>query len=394
MKPFAARLENFGPSAFGEMTLLAQQHKAINLGQGFPDYSPPEFVLAAAQEAFRGANHQYSPPRGHARLQHALANALAPKLGYTPDALNEITITAGATQALYSVLQAIINPQDEVIILEPQFDVYTPQVLLAGGVPRPVQLQATDNGFVLDSEMLRAACNQRTKAILLNTPHNPTGKIFSGPELETIATLATEFNFYVISDEVYELIAFDAPHVSIASLPNMQDRTITIGSAGKMFSVTGWRVGWAVATPEISAALRRGSQWVTFCAATPVQEAVAIALENMGSYPQQLCNELQNKRDLLCAALNNVGLTPFVPAGGYFVVANASAFTNDANAFSKKLVTDFGVAAMPMNIFYAPENAQLSPVALRFAFCKEGSTLEEAAARLQKLKIPPSASRT
>ena len=274
-RPFAPRVTELAPNAFSAMTVLAQAHGAVNLGQGFPDFAVPAFVLEAARDAFTGGWHQYAPPRGWPRLQHAIATTLEPNLGYLPDALEEVTVTIGATQALHAALQTIIGTGDEVIILEPRFDSYSPQVRLCEGVPVPIALEVVDGCWVLDFDKLRAAMTTRTCAIILNTPHNPTGKVFTRAELEQLAAVALEFDLWVIADEVYDRLSFEAPHISMASLPGMRERTVTIGSAGKIFSVTGWRIGWAVAPPAFSAALRAAHQWVPFCATVPVQEAVA-----------------------------------------------------------------------------------------------------------------------
>jgi aspartate/methionine/tyrosine aminotransferase len=385
MKPTASRVDGYGPSAFGEMTLLAQKVGAVNLGQGFPDFQPEAFVLEAVREAFAAGVHQYAPPKGWPRLQRAISGLLASQLGFTPDPDTEVTITVGATQALYSSMQAILNPADETIVMLPKFDTYTPQIELAGSTPVYVALEPTPSGWALDLEQLRAAITNRTKLLMLNTPHNPTGKVFSVTELEGIAQIALEFDLYVIADEVYDRLFFERPHVSIASLPGMRERTITIGSAGKIFGVTGWRIGWTVASPDVTAAIRRGAQWVPFAAATPVQEAIAIALERMGpmGYETALRQDFQRKRDFLCASLTRAGFKPWIPEGSYYIVADASNLTDDPMAFSRWMVTEAKLAAMPGNIFYPPETASSAPPFFRFAFCKTQATLDAAAEHLE-----------
>ncbi len=387
MKDYALRNSSFLPSAFGEMTLLAAQHGAVNLGQGFPDFTPPDFVLKAAQEAFAGHLHQYAPPRGHGRLQQALGRTLEPSLGFAPDPTLEITVHCGATQALHATMQALLEPGDEVIVLEPQFDTYTPQVLLAGGVPVYVPLHPKETTWELDFSQLRAACSSRTKLVLLNTPHNPTGKVFSRVELEQIAKIALEFDFYVIADEVYDRLVYDVPHISIASLPGMRDRTITIGSAGKMFSVTGWRIGWTVSSAAIANAIRAGLQWTTFAAATPVQEAIALCLERMNGvgYEQDFRSSFLAKRNFLSSALEGAGFKVWQPYGAYYIVADASRFTDDATAFSKRMVTEFKLAAMPMNVFYSASTRETAIPGFRFAFCKSAETLARAAQKLERI---------
>jgi aspartate/methionine/tyrosine aminotransferase len=400
MKPTARRVADFLPSAFGEMTLLANQHGAVNLGQGFPDFLPPSFVTEALRRVLADPQpqlQQYAPPRGWLALQQALAEAFAPSLGHQPDPLGEVTITVGATQALYSIMQALLEPGEEVIVFEPQFDTYTPQILLAGGQPRYVQLHpgppsAGADGWSFDEGELRAAINNNTKIILLNTPHNPTGKVFSRSELQTIADIAIEHNLYVLSDEVYDHLIYDGQHISIASLPGMRERTLTVGSAGKLFSVTGWRLGWIFASSQLSAAIRQGQQWATFAAATPVQQAVADCLHQavITDYYRQTIADFRQKRDLLAEALEEAAMLAWLPEGGYFIVADVhrwleAGFAANTSELSRRLVTEFGVAAMPASVFYSPATRQFAPASLRLAFCKRNETLMAASERLAKL---------
>ncbi len=386
-RPLAPRVTDLAPNAFSAMTVLAQQHGAVNLGQGFPDFPAPEFVLQAARDAFTTGWQQYASPRGWPRLQHAIAMTLEPNLGYLPDAVEEVTVTIGATQALHAALQTIVSAGDEVIILEPRFDSYSPQVRLCDGVPVPIALEVVDGRWVLDFDKLRAAITARTCAIILNTPHNPTGKVFTQAELEEIAALALEFDLWVIADEVYDRLSFEAPHISIASLPLMRERTVTIGSAGKIFSVTGWRIGWTVAPSGFSAALRAAHQWVPFCATVPVQEAVAVALElaQTNGYYASLNAQFKTARDYFVPVLERVGFKVLEPQGGYFIIASCDALTRDVLEFSRFLVTEIGVAAMPVPLFHDPETRHLALPALRFAFCKRMETLQAAATRLERL---------
>ncbi len=385
MKPLASRVAHFAPSPFSAMTALAVEHDAVNLGQGFPDFSPPDFVLKAAQTAFSSNLHQYAPPRGHARLQRALSANLEASLGFTPDPESEVTITVGATQAMYSSIQALLEPGDEAIILEPTYDMYAPQVSLSGGIAKYLPLES-ENNFALNLSKLRELCSSKTKILILNTPNNPTGKVFSRLELEGIAALALEFDFYVLSDEAYDRLVYGVEHLRIASLPGMSERTVTIGSAGKMFSVTGWRIGWAISSAPIAAAIRRGAQWVPFAAATPVQEAIAIALEETktNNYFANFQSEMLERRDFLANILTSAGLSIWLPEGGYFINANTARFSSDTNELAKKFVTDIGVATMPMQMFYSSDHAYLAPKALRFAFCKTLETLENAGKRLTR----------
>jgi aspartate/methionine/tyrosine aminotransferase len=384
-RSLARRVTYLAPNAFTAMTMLAQQHGAVNLGQGFPDFDPPAFALEAAQEAFRTGWQQYAPPRGWPRLLHAIAATLESNLGYLPDAMDEITVTVGATQALHAALQTILEPGHEVIILEPRFDSYSPQVLLCDGVPVRVALEVVDGQWTLDLEKVRAAITPGTRAIILNTPHNPTGKVFTRAELEGIASLALEHDLWIIADEVYDRLVFDGAHVSVASLPGMRERTITIGSAGKIFSVTGWRVGWAVAPAAFSAALRAGHQWIPFCAAPPVQEAVAVALEvsRTNGYYADLNARFKAARDYFVPVLERAGFKPLVPEGGYFVIADTRGLTDDVLGFAQRLVTEVGVAAMPVPLFHDADTRAGALPALRFAFCKRLETLEAAAVKLE-----------
>jgi aspartate/methionine/tyrosine aminotransferase len=387
VKATAMRVSSFGVNPFAAMTQLAVQTGAVNLGQGFPDYPPPAFVLEAAREAFGSQHHQYAPPRGWPRLQRAVSGALSASLGFEPDPELEVTITHGATEAMHAATQALLEPDDEAIILEPLYDMYAPQVGFAGATAKYVALERQDGTWKLNLETLRAACSSRTKVLILNTPHNPTGKVFSRTELEGIAALALEFDFYVLSDEAYDRLTFDVPHIPIASLPGMRERTVTIGSAGKTFNVTGWRVGWCIASPEVSAAIRRGHQWVPFAASTPVQEAVAICLEQAPNlnYFRDLPAGLGQKRDKLLEMLREANLEPEVPDGGYFVIVDTQRFATNTDEAAQRFVREFGIAAIPMTVFYAPEHKHLAPNCLRFAFCKSEATLAAAAEKFSRL---------
>jgi aspartate/methionine/tyrosine aminotransferase len=387
VKATAMRVSSFGVNPFAAMTQLAVQTGAVNLGQGFPDYPPPAFVLEAAREAFGSQHHQYAPPRGWPRLQRAVSGALSASLGFEPDPELEVTITHGATEAMHAATQALLEPDDEAIILEPLYDMYAPQVGFAGATAKYVALERKDGTWKLNLETLRAACSSRTKVLILNTPHNPTGKVFSRTELEGIAALALEFDFYVLSDEAYDRLTFDVPHIPIASLPGMRERTVTIGSAGKTFNVTGWRVGWCIASPEVSAAIRRGHQWVPFAASTPVQEAVAICLEQAPNlnYFRDLPAGLGQKRDKLLEMLREANLEPEVPDGGYFVIVDTQRFAANTDEAAQRFVREFGIAAIPMTVFYAPEHKHLAPNCLRFAFCKSEATLAAAAEKFSRL---------
>ena len=386
--PYAAqRIAPFGETVFAEYTRLAQRHNAVNLGQGFPDFAPPDFVMDAYREA-ASVPQQYPPLPGVPALLEAVSQKMSPPLGRSLEPVANIQITVGATEALFAAMQALIDPGDEVILLEPFYDAYPADVTMAGGVPRFVALHPQRDGtWGLDVGELERAFSDKTKAILLNTPHNPTGKVFSTDELEAVIHLAQKHDALIISDEVYEHIAF-TPHVSVASRPGGWERTLTVSSIGKTFSVTGWKVGWAVGPETLITALRRAHQWIPFTVATPLQHASAQVLREAagGEYYLELCNTYRRKRDLLLDALQKTPLEPLVPQGGYFVIADASAlgFEDDV-ALCRWLPKEIGVAAIPPSAFYSEAHKEQAKRLVRFAFCKSDEALLEAGARLQSL---------
>ena len=384
----ADRIAGFGTAIFTEITALAVKHEAVNLGQGFPDFAAPDFVKQAAARHIRDDRNQYAASPGVPRLRAALADdwrRLYPR-ARAVDPATEITVGSGATELLHDAVLATVNPGDEVIVFEPAYDAYAPDVTMAGGVARAVPLAPPDWRF--DPERLAAAFGPRTRALILNTPHNPTGKVFSAAELEAIAGLCRRHDVLVISDEVYAEILFDgAAHVPIATLPEMFDRTITIGSMGKTFSVTGWKVGWAIAPPLLSTAVRAVHQFVTFTNSAPFQEALADVLPAAAGngYYAQLRADYTRRRDLLAGVLRGAGLEPLPIGGAYFLLTDVGrlGFRDDGD-FCRKLVTDIGVAAIPTSVFYArPESA---PPVARFCFAKRDETILAAAPRLAKLR--------
>jgi len=391
MRPVGSdRIAGFGTSIFTEITALAVKHEAVNLGQGFPDFAAPDFVKQAAARHIRDDRNQYAASPGVPRLRAALADdwrRLYPH-ARAVDPTTEITVGSGATEMLHDAVLATVDPADEVIVFDPAYDAYAPDVLMAGGIVRAVPLMPPDWRF--DPERLAAAFGPRTRALILNTPHNPTGKVFSAAELEVIAALCRRHDVLVISDEVYCEILFDgAAHVPIATLPEMFDRTITIGSMGKTFSVTGWKVGWAVAPAPLSAAVRAVHQFVTFTNSAPFQEALADVLPAAAGngYYAQLRADYTRRRDLLAGVLRGAGLEPLPIGGAYFLLTDVGrlGFGDDGD-FCRKLVTEIGVAAIPTSVFYArPESA--APVA-RFCFAKRDETILAAAPRLAKLRVP------
>ncbi|MET9377785.1 pyridoxal phosphate-dependent aminotransferase [Streptomyces sp. NPDC002992] len=380
------RLAAFGTTIFAEMSALALRTGAINLGQGFPDTDGPEQIREAAVRALRdGRGNQYPPGPGVPELREAVAEHQLKHYGLTYDPDTEVLVTVGATEAIAASLLALLEPGDEVIALEPYYDSYAACIAMAGGTRVPVTLRPHDGAFRLDLDELRAAVTDRTRLILLNTPHNPTGTVLSRAELTAIAELAQERNLLVVTDEVYEHLVFDgAEHLPIASLPGMRERTVTIGSAGKTFSFTGWKVGWITATPELTAAVRSAKQFLTYVASGPFQYAVAEALRLPDTYFDDLRADLLARRDLLSDGLAGAGFTVYRPAGTYFVTADIRPLgTSDGIAFCRALPERAGVVAIPNAVFY--DHREAGAPFVRFAFCKQRQVLEEAVARLKAL---------
>lgn len=383
------RVHGFGTSVFTEMSRLAAEHGAVNLGQGFPDFEGPDFVKEAAKAAIDAGRNQYAPSHGVPRLRTAIAATWTRETGREVDPEWEVTVTSGATEALFDALQAFLGPGDEVVAFEPFYDAYPAAAALAGGRLRPVTLRPPDWSF--DPEELAAAFGPRTRVLLLNTPHNPTGKVFRRDELSAIADLCRERDVIVLSDEVYDRIVFEgAVHVSPATLPGMWERTLAINSTGKTFSLTGWKVGYAVGPAPLHAALRAVHQFVTFATATPFQEAFATALEaapGLGYY-DRLREEYAARRERLRSVLEGAGLRTLPVAGAYFLLADiAGRGFGDDVAFCRYLTTELGVAAVPPSAFYA--DPSLAPLLARFCFAKKAETLRQAADHLRRLPPRP-----
>ena len=383
----ARRLAGFGASIFSEMSRLAVQHGAVNLGQGFPDFPGPDFVKSAAREAIDADHNQYAISHGTPRLRRAIAATWGRDYGRAIDPDAEITVTSGATEAIADAMLAFLDPGDEVVVFEPFYDAYVPVITFAGGVPRFVTLQTPDWSF--DPAELAAAFSPRTRMILLNTPHNPTGKVFTRDELMLIGDLAARHDALIVTDEVYDRIVFTdtgARHIPMATLPGMWERTLTLNSTGKTFSMTGWKIGYAVGPAPLNAALRAVHQFVTFATSTPFQEAMATALEVAAErgYYDQLRAEYTERRDLLANALHAANL-PTLPVGGsYFLLTDIGhlGFPDDA-AFCRHLAAEIGVAAIPPSAFYADPSR--APLLARFCFAKRPETIAAAAERLAKL---------
>jgi len=384
--PQADRLSGIGTSIFSEITALAVQHGAVNLGQGFPDFAAPAFVKEAAARHIREDRNQYAASPGVPRLRRALADDWRRRHPEAPvgDPDAEITVAAGATELLHDALLAVVNPGDEVVLFEPAYDAYGPDIAMAGGIPRYVRLQGP--GFTFDPARLAAAFGPRTRALILNSPHNPTGKIFSREELESVAQLCRAHDVLVISDEVYAEIYLDAAPTAIATLPGMRQRTITIESMGKTYSVTGWKVGWAYAAAPLSAALRAVHQFVTFTNGAPFQEALADVLPQAAreGFHDELRAAYRRRRDRLAEILRGSGLEPLPVDGAYFLLADVGRHAATDVEFCKRLITDVGVAAIPTSVFY--EDPGSAPALARFCFAKSDATLDAAAERLLRLR--------
>jgi len=376
------RLDGFGTSIFAEMTALARRHDAINLGQGFPNFDGPEFVKQAAIEAMRGGHNQYSPMPGQPALQQAVADHQRRFYGLTYDPASEITVHAGATEALCAAITALLDAGDEVVVFEPFYDAYLPGIALAQAEARVVRL--VPPAFRLDVAALEAAISKKTRLVLLNSPSNPACSLFTRQELEAIAELAVRHDLVVVTDEVYEHIVFEGVHVPIASLPGMRERTVTISSAGKTFSLTGWKVGWSCAAPPLADAVRAVHQFVTFAVSTPFQLAIAAGLATSDAYYTALRDDYRMRRDRLCDGLGAAGFGVMRPAGTYFALADVRPLGfDDDRVFCRHLVETIGVAAIPVSAFVL--DGHLKHL-VRFAFCKDDATLAEALRRLGKLK--------
>ncbi|MFL6168173.1 MAG: pyridoxal phosphate-dependent aminotransferase [Ornithinibacter sp.] len=382
--PGLPALAPFGTTIFATMSALAAEHGAINLGQGFPDTDGPPEVLEAAVAAIRGGRNQYPPGAGVPELLDAVAAHQKRFYGLEVDPLTEVLVTVGATEAIAATVLALVQPGDEVVTFEPYYDSYAATIALAGGVRRTSVLRFPD--FAVDEASLRAAFSSRTRMVLLNTPHNPTGKVFTRAELELVCSLAREHDAWVVTDEVYEHLVFDAAeHVPVSTLPGMRERTLTISSAGKTFSTTGWKVGWVTGPAEAVAAVRAVKQFLTYVGSGPFQPAVAAGLALPDAVYAGLAASLEAKRDRLVEGLGRAGMSVAVPRGTYFVVADAAPLgAVDALAFCLELPARAGVVGVPVSVFHDDEDAARTLV--RFAFCKRDDVLDEACRRLAALR--------
>jgi N-succinyldiaminopimelate aminotransferase len=380
----SARLQGFGTTVFAEMSALAVATGSVNLGQGFPDYPGPPEVLEVARAAIGTAADQYPPGPGILELRAALAAHHRRFSGLAFDPADEVLVTAGATEALSAALIALLEPGDEVVLFEPMYDCYAAGVAMAGGVTRAVPLRPPAGGsgqWGFDPDELRAAVTPRTKLLLLNTPHNPTGKVFTGEELATLAALVVEHELLVLTDEVYEHLVFDgARHLSIAPLPGMRERTLVIGSAGKTFNVTGWKIGWICGPAPLVSAVRTAKQFLTYVNGGPFQPAVAVGLGLSDAYFADAARDLQYRRDVLVQGLTEAGLPVISPEATYFATVDVRPVQPDGDGlgFCRSLPERAGVVAVPTGVFYSPEHAHLGRHLVRFAFCKSDAVLGEA----------------
>lgn len=385
----ARRFRRVPPTIFTTMSALAARTGSLNLGQGYPDQDGPPGMLAAAEAALRSGRNQYAPGPGVVELRLAVARHQARHYGLDLDPDTEVLVTAGATEALAATVLALVDPGDEVVVVEPFYDAYAAGVEMAGGVRRAVTLRRTADGYRLDLEALRAAVSDRTTLILLNTPHNPTGAILRAEELAALAELAVRHDVVVAVDEVYEHLTYDGRrHVPLVTLPGMAERTLTISSAGKSFSCTGWKVGWVTGSPQLVAAVLSAKQWLTFTNAAPLQPAVAHALDHEAAYVEELAASLQDRRDLLCSGLAALGLDPLTPQGTYFALGDVGALGwPDGLTFCEALPERAGVVAIPAQAFYDAPDGGPGRTLVRWAFCKERSTLEQALERLARADL-------
>jgi N-succinyldiaminopimelate aminotransferase len=384
MKTSSARIAGLGTTIFAEMSALALRTGAVNLGQGFPDTDGPVEVIDAAADALRGGRNQYAPGTGVPELRHAIAAHQKRFYGLEVDPDSEVAVTTGATEAIASALLGLVDPGDEVIVLEPYYDSYVAVIQMAGAVRRPVTLRAPD--FRLPVDEMRAAVSPRTTAILLNSPHNPTGTVLRRQELDAIAEVAIEHDLVVISDEVYEHLTFDGlPHLPITTLPGMAERTLTISSGGKSFSFTGWKVGWATGPAALVQAMIGAKQFLTYTSGSPLQPAIAHALGADDAYFEGFRAQLQSQRDLLCDGLAEIGFEVFVPEGTYFATTDITPLGfDDGIEFCRILPERARVVAIPHQVFY--DDVTAGRPLVRWAFCKRPEVLAEALDRLAVLR--------
>ena len=380
----AKRVQYFSESVIREMTRLANQHGAINLGQGMPDFEAPQAVKDAACQAIQDGFNQYAITWGAPSLRQAIASKMARFNGIPCDPDTNVTVCCGATECMMATMLALVDPGDEVVIFQPYYENYAPDALLSGATPVWVPLRRPDWHF--DPNELRAAFSARTRAIIINTPNNPTGRVFTRAELSLIAELCQQFNVYAISDEIYEYIQYtDRPHISIATLPGMRERTVTISGLSKTFSITGWRLGYCIAPPEVTNGIRKAHDFLTVGAPHPLQVAGAVALALPDSYYDKLRNDYQRRRDLFLPYLREAGFAFTEPEGAYYVLADITGLGGtDDTEFTRWLIREVGVSGVPGSSFYQPR--ELGRTLVRFMFAKKDETLRAAGERLLRVR--------
>ena len=387
MPTSARRVSTFGTTVFTEINLLAQQYNALNLGQGKPDFdTPPDILMQLVQAAQARQYNQYAPGPGTASLRQAIVYHAAHFYDIEIDPAKGVVVTSGATEGIFSAILGLVDPGDEVIVIEPFYDSYVPNILMANAIPVCVPLHPPT--WTFDPDELRSAFSKKTRALILNTPQNPSGRVFTRQELTMIAELCIEHDVTVIADEVYEHLIFaSARHIPIATLPDMFERTVTVSSAGKLFSATGWKVGWVYGPPDLIAGVAGAHQFVTFAVHHPSQEAIAYALNLSDTYYESFQTMYEKKRQLMLTALDAGGLKSFTPEGTYFVMADYSGvFDGTPLEFTRYLTKDIGVACIPPESFYSQEHAHIGHGYVRFAFCKSDEMLQQAGKRLAKLR--------
>ena len=388
MSPMSHRVAGFGTTIFADINALAAKHGAVNLGQGAPDFDGPPEVLAAAVTAINSAINQYAPGIGMAPVRQAIAQHAQRFYQQQLNPDTDVLVTSGATEAMFAAILGLTDAGDEVIVFEPVYDTYVPNLVMAGVTPQYVPLRGENWSF--DPDELARAFNARTKAIVVNTPHNPTGKVFSRDELGLIAELCQKHDIIGITDEVYEHIVYDdASHVRLATLPGMAERTLTISSLGKTFSVTGWKIGWAMGPAALVQAVNQAHQFITYAVAAPLQAAAATALNLPFGYFENLQANYQSRRDRMLQVLRSAGFTVFKPQGGYFIMIDwrgvAPRHVQDDRQFARWLIEAIGVACIPASPFYQDSDKHLGKYFARFAVCKKDETLDAAAERFAKL---------
>jgi N-succinyldiaminopimelate aminotransferase len=387
MSTSASRVATFGTTIFTEVNTLAQQYNALNLGQGKPDFdTPQDIIMQLVQAAQSGQLNQYAPGPGTASLRQAIVDHTARFYNLDINPVDGVVVTSGATEGIFSAILGLVDPGDEVIVIEPYYDSYMPDIIMANAVPVYVPLHPP--AWTFDTDELRSAFTRKTRALILNTPQNPTGRVFTRQELALIAELCIEHDVTVIADEVYEHLLFaPAQHIPIATLPRMFERTVTVSSAGKLFSATGWKVGWVYGPPDLVEGVARAHQFVTFAVHHPSQEAIAYALNLPGTYYEAFQAMYETKRQLMTSALDSGGLKYYAPQGTYFMMADYSdVFDGTPLEFTRYLVKEVGVACIPPESFYSQEHRNIGHGYVRFAFCKSDDMLRQVKDRLGKLR--------